>query len=390
MVISELCGRDARGNVLDIDHQAYADPTVYQAELEKIFHSGWVLVGLEVEIPNPGDYTTTWVADIPVIVCRDEAGELRVLENVCAHRGATVIRGRGNRKVFTCIYHQWSYTLDGQLKALPMEEGYRPERFSKGDYRLRAFPRVESFCGLIFAASDPDVPSIKEYLGAAGGEVSEILKGGELELLGMQRYTVGANWKLFVENTIDTYHAPLLHRAIQTNRGGYNFVPGMGRSHKLGNGHNMLKWALTARAKEFEPQKDLPLTRCLSRTEGWNRSINLFPNVLVLNFEDVLSVRRLVPKGPDKVEMHAYVLAHKGEPEAVKANRAWVMASQLGIAGVASLDDKIAMELVQQGAAGRLKKTILLRGDIDSDVGDLTEEQTLRGFWEHWVGVMER
>ena len=88
--------------------------------------------------------------------------------------------------------------------------------------------------------------------------------------------------------------------------------------------------------------------------------------------------------------MHAYVLAHKGEPEAVKANRAWVMASQLGIAGVASLDDKIAMELVQQGATGRLKKTILLRGDIDSDVGDLTEEQTLRGFWEHWVGTMER
>ena len=168
MVIGELCGRDSQGNVLNVDHRLYADPKVYEAELEKIFHSGWVLVGLEVEVPNPGDYTTTWLADIPVIVCRDETGKLRVLENVCAHRGAIVIRGQGNRKAFTCIYHQWTYTLQGDLKALPMEEGYRAERFCKSDYRLRQFPRVESFCGLIFAASDPRVPSLKEYFGPVG------------------------------------------------------------------------------------------------------------------------------------------------------------------------------------------------------------------------------
>jgi salicylate 5-hydroxylase large subunit len=87
---------------------AYTNPEVYQRELHRIFYSKhWNYVGLEAEIPNPGDFKRTSVGERSIVIARDTDGSVTGVENICAHRGAQFCRERfGNRKEFLCPYHQ--------------------------------------------------------------------------------------------------------------------------------------------------------------------------------------------------------------------------------------------------------------------------------------------
>jgi len=74
----------------------YTSPEIYALEKEKIFRKEWLCVGRMEEIERPGDYLTFRVADEPLLVCRDENGQLNAFYNVCRHRGTEVACGRGN------------------------------------------------------------------------------------------------------------------------------------------------------------------------------------------------------------------------------------------------------------------------------------------------------
>jgi phenylpropionate dioxygenase-like ring-hydroxylating dioxygenase large terminal subunit len=379
--------RDPQGSVLAVNHRVHADQEIYRLELDKIFGRLWILVGLDLEIPHPGDFKTTYIGEAPVVVVRDQAGRVRVFENVCVHRGTKLVRRvSGNAQAFKCMYHQWTYALDGRLIGVPLAQGYGPG-FVKENYSIPELPRVESFAGLIYASYDPDIMPLESYLGGFAPYAREIMHGGEVEFLGFQRYHVKSNWKLFVENTIDGYHPGLLHMPIMLDRNSYAYRPGVGKSAKFGHGHGLLQWPLT-RAAAYDPARDLPLTACLSRSEGWNYVSDIFPNTMLLQIEDILTVRQVVPRGPDAVDVITYNLAVRGETEEVKRHRALVVSAQFGIAGVASLDDKLVMEAAQAGAPARYTDTILLRGDLHASEGDLTEEVSLRGFYEGWVEAM--
>ena len=106
---------------------AYTDESLYRKELERFFYSGhWNYVGLEAEIPNPGDFKRTAVGERSVIMTRAEDETIHVIENVCAHRGMQFCRERsGNRKELVCPYHQWNYTLKGDLQGVPFRRGVK-------------------------------------------------------------------------------------------------------------------------------------------------------------------------------------------------------------------------------------------------------------------------
>jgi anthranilate 1,2-dioxygenase large subunit len=386
----ELVSCTANGSVYEVDHRIYIDEEIYRQEQSNIFGRLWVLVGLEVEIPNPGDFKTTHVGEVPVIVARDEKGVIRVFENVCLHRGAKLVRKNcGNATSLTCLYHQWTYGLDGRLLGVPMPGGF-PESFKKENYKLSELPRVATLSGLIFAAYDGTIPSLEDYTAGVAPVINEMMRGGAIELLGYADHRVKANWKLFVENTIDGYHPGLLHLPIQRNRMMASYRPRVGGGcTAFPNGNNVVKFPTTVvDEQEWDPANDLPSLLCKSRSGGWDYAVNIFPNTMVLQLGDMLLVRQLIPRGVGAVDVIAYDLAYIDDSEELKRHRARTISTQLGTAGVASVDDKCAMEAVQLTVGSTYRKTLLLRGEPEARDGDSTEELSLRGFYETWARML--
>ena len=128
----------AEGNAR-VPYRMFSDPDVYQAELSRIFLGPtWQYLALAGELPQPGDYLTTFVGETPVIVTRGHDGEIHAMVNRCAHRGNLVcLKRRGHADNLTCVYHAWRYDLEGNLDtspfgaALPARAGCRRASSSK-------------------------------------------------------------------------------------------------------------------------------------------------------------------------------------------------------------------------------------------------------------------
>ena len=98
----------------------YSSPAFLELEKDAIFRREWVCLGHVGEVAAPGDYFTTELVDEPLLVVRGDDGAVRVLSNVCRHRGNLVAAGKGNKRIFACAYHAWTYGRDGRLKTAPL------------------------------------------------------------------------------------------------------------------------------------------------------------------------------------------------------------------------------------------------------------------------------
>jgi phenylpropionate dioxygenase-like ring-hydroxylating dioxygenase large terminal subunit len=197
----------ARGHTLPATW--YADPEIFRREQARIFRRSWQYAGHLAQLAQPGDYFTADVGVIPVVVLRDQEGTLRAFVNVCRHRGHQVVRGRGSKKVLQCPYHAWTYGLDGSLRAAPRAD--RERHFDARAYPL--FPLAVGTWGpLIFVNPDPAAQPLAEALGDLPARVASL--GTDLNGLALrhrQEYHLAANWKVFVENSIECYHCPVAH-----------------------------------------------------------------------------------------------------------------------------------------------------------------------------------
>lgn len=149
----------------------YNDKKISDIEQERVFRGAvWNYLCLDVEVPNVGDYITTFAGETPVVVNRDADGELYAFENRCAHRGALIaLENKGNTESFQCVYHAWNYNRQGDLTGVAFEGGVKgkggmPASFCKEDHGPRKL-RIATFCGLVFGSFSDDVESIEEYLG---------------------------------------------------------------------------------------------------------------------------------------------------------------------------------------------------------------------------------
>jgi anthranilate 1,2-dioxygenase large subunit/terephthalate 1,2-dioxygenase oxygenase component alpha subunit len=207
--------------VCRVPYQVFTDQALYDLEQQSIFRGDtWHWVGLEAETPNAGDFKTNYIGDTPVVIIRD-AQTMKVFVNRCAHRGTTLcIDSRGNKSNFTCIYHNWSYDLDGNLQGVAFRHGVRgqgglPPDFDFAAHHLHRL-RVEVLNGLVFATFSAHVAPLRAWLGERMTQHIERLFSRPVRLLGSYTQYMHNNWKLYVENVKDAYHASLLHLFFTT------------------------------------------------------------------------------------------------------------------------------------------------------------------------------
>ncbi|MCW2759277.1 MAG: hypothetical protein JWO46_3023 [Nocardioidaceae bacterium] len=202
---------------ITVTRRVWSDDDLLDRELETIFATCWQYVGHESEIPEPGDYVVRKMGRNPVIMTRDENGEIRVHLNTCRHRGVPLCRAdSGNTSHFRCSYHGWTYANTGELRGVTFQRDvYGREGIDKTKLSLFAPAQVDSSHGLVFATWAPDAPPLSEYLGDIAWYLETVFdKYPEgLEVVGTPvRNVIKANWKTEGENISgDGYHTTVTH-----------------------------------------------------------------------------------------------------------------------------------------------------------------------------------
>jgi choline monooxygenase len=189
----------------------YRDPEVLEREQTRIFARTWQFAGHVSQLPGPGSYLTASAGVEPVLVLRDDDGELRAFRNVCRHRGSRLLSGSGDcGKAIRCRYHGWTYRFDGSLIGVP--EGRSIPGLDKS--ALGLFPaRVETLCGLVFVNLDVHATSLAEQV-AGLPERFERYGLDRLRVREEKPSTQPANWKIVVDNYLEGYHVPIAHPGL--------------------------------------------------------------------------------------------------------------------------------------------------------------------------------
>ena len=395
----------------EIPYAVYSDDEIYAQEQKQLFQgNAWNFLAMDIELPNSGDYKTMPVGDTPVIVVRDENGNINAMVNRCAHRGNLVcIEDHGNLNCLTCVYHNWTYDLEGNLATIAFERGIQgkggmAEDFDKSCHALQRL-RVESYCGLVFGTFSDEVPSLPDYFGPEMcGNIQRVL-GRDMELLGRFQHGLDGNWKLYMENVRDTYHATLLHSFMTTFR--LNRLSMKGAVEVSEGGLHHLTYSIRSKdddqgqynAKEIRAQKDDYALKAPELLESWQEFEcgttlaiqSLFPNFSIQQLSNVITIRLIVPKGPHQSELTWWVLGAVDDTAEQRAMR--IRQSNLvGPGGYIAMEDGAVVGWVKRGVKGaENQKSILAMGgrDVERISESRCNELAVRGFWQGWYRLME-
>lgn len=185
----------------------YHSEEFFTAERRGVFGLGWHLVATRARLERPGDFVSTDVAGLPVLV-RNEAGELRAFVNVCAHRQSLLEpAGCGHRDALRCRYHGWEYDAKGRVSRLPDGRSFKGLKVAGMGLRVL---RVETFGPLVYVGLSPDGPGLVEALGDLGDELRPFYER-PLRPVFERAAEYDVNWKVIVENAVESYHVPTVH-----------------------------------------------------------------------------------------------------------------------------------------------------------------------------------
>jgi salicylate 5-hydroxylase large subunit len=393
---------------------AYTREDLYKKELDRLFYNGhWCYVGLEAEIPNAGDFKRTVVGERSVIMVRDPEGHVNVVENVCAHRGMRFCRERnGHAKDFFCPYHQWNYSLKGDLQGVPFIRGVKqegkvnggmPKDFKVADHGLTKL-KVAVRGGVVFASFDHDVEPFEEFLGPTILKYFDrVFDGRKLEILGYRRQRIPGNWKLMQENIKDPYHPGLLHTWFST----FGLWRADNKSELKMDEHFRHAAMISTRGQggknadvvsgvdSFKDQMKVNDPRLLDIVpEPWWGGptavmTTIFPSVIIQQQVNSVSTRHIQPNGHGSFD---FVWTHFGfaddTPE--MKERRLIQANLFGPAGFVSADDGEVIEWSQEGFEQKpAHRTVIEMGGYDiADADHMVTETLIRGMYNYWRKVM--
>jgi anthranilate 1,2-dioxygenase large subunit len=398
-----------------VQYRLYHDPSIYEQEHERIFRGPtWSMLCLDAEIPNSGDFVATHVGQIPVVVNRMKSGAIGAFVNRCAHRGAEIVRepygNYGSAAGFTCIYHAWSYSEAGDLVGVPFRRGANGKGGMPPEFDMRAHGltklRVVAWNGIVFGSFSDAAEPIEDYLGEIIREHLGEIFSRPLKILGYQRQRVRANWKLYLENVRDAYHGSLLHEFNRTfglsrltqESGAY-----MDDRHR----HSLLfQYAgsddtTKARAAYASDQvqrsdylslNDTDIIRFVKENPRGitTRIISVFPNAVVNQISNCLAMRKVRLYSADEFEVIFTLFGYADDNEEMTAHRI-NQCNMVGPAGLISMEDAEALELVQRSTAPDQNRFgVIEMGGVGAikNLDTRVNEVPIRGFYSYYNELM--
>jgi phenylpropionate dioxygenase-like ring-hydroxylating dioxygenase large terminal subunit len=397
-------------DVTRIPYWVYKNEAVHKSEQEKIFGGpAWNYLCLDAEIPNRGDFRTTLVGEMPVIVVRGADDEIYAFENRCAHRGALIaLEDGGNAEDFSCVYHAWRYDLEGNLKGVAFQNGVNGQGGMADSFCMEAHGprklRTALVCGLIFASMDEDVAPIEEYLGDEILSRIERVLCKPVEVIGRFKQMLPNNWKLYFENVKDSYHASLLHVFFTTFR--INRLSQRGGVIVSETGAHHVSYSIIDQTEAASAEYDTEKLRAdkdgyvladpsmLDGVDEFNDGVTLqilsvFPGFVLQQIQNCLAIRQVLPKGMESTELNWTYIGFSDDSPALRKMRL-KQSNLIGAAGFVSMEDGAVGGFVQRGVACAAdEKAIVEMGGAGTEsVNYRATETSVRGFWKAYRSYM--
>jgi phenylpropionate dioxygenase-like ring-hydroxylating dioxygenase large terminal subunit len=307
--------------------RVFTDPAIFALEQATVFSRSWLYLGHRSQLVNPGDFVQTYAGTIPLILCLDEAGQLHAIANVCSHRGSRICQPEfGHADKFVCPYHNWVFDAHGDLVSVPRRAS---ADFDKSKWHLFRADRVAVYRGLIFATFSPQTVSLEEYLGEMKWYLDLLLSSGSAGTevsAGTHRSVIHCNWKIPAEQFgADNWHFQGVHGSM-AKLGRRNEDPNHEDSFHAWTtmGHMLicvapkteLPGAFTLYLNElFAKEQISQIQRRLLRC---SIIMTIFPNLSIVFFPGLCSIRVWHPRAPGKTELWSWALYNKDAPGYIK------------------------------------------------------------------------
>lgn len=394
--------------ISEVPFRVYTDQATYDREQDYLFQGPtWQYLCLEVELGEPGDFVSTTMGEVAVIVVRNTSGDINAFVNRCVHRGNLLCMERqGNAKKFSCMYHGWTYDLEGNLTGVAFERGVQNQGgmasdFRKDEHKLRRL-RVAVLGGVVFGSFSDAVPDLETWLGPDVTRGLLRVMNRTPYILGRSTQVLPNNWKLYFENVKDTYHASILHLFLTTFKINKLTMPGGVYINEDGGNHYSyveLDYAAESAAyKEAELRAEsgfrLQDNSVVDSIDEYGDGISVqiltvFPGMVLQQVRNTIAVRVLRPRGIDRTELEWIHLGFVGDDDAMTERRLR-QGNLIGPAGYVAMEDGFIGGFVQRAlhyndeGAG----IVMMGGHGTESQPFKTSEATIRGFWKHYRALM--
>ena len=272
----------------------YTSDAFHRREVANIFMRKWNLIGRADYWPNPGDYAAMSLVGVEYIVLRGRDGRLRAFANSCRHRGAKLLDDAGTCPRIVCPYHGWTYGLDGALEfANGMEQA---REFEPAAYGLSEV-RLETWAGFALVNFDPDCAPLAAYLGDLGDRLASYGLD-DMVTVKRQEFVIRTNWKSYVENSMESFHHPTVHRDSVNN-------PGIKKTVVIGapSQYVLVESDLGGKTRALlEGAEGFPRIPTLTGAAALgSQYLLVYPATMIGCDVDSMWFKQMVPEGPDRV-----------------------------------------------------------------------------------------
>lgn len=407
----------------------YSDADIYEQEMEKIFGRSWLFLAHECQLEKPGDFIRTFMGEDEVLVVRQKDNSVKAFLNTCTHRGNRLCKAdHGNSKTFVCNYHGWSFSFDGELTGVPLEEAAYQNKLDKSKFGMIEVAQIASYKGLIFATFDEQAPSLEESLGEMKWYMDVWLDAMPegTELIGTaMKVELPVNWKLAIENVSgDGYHLGWAHAGAMTVTAesglaglsvGNSDVDNASAVSVAGMNGNTVLAALDGKsgyafyneyqkAWDYLDENRATAVERLGKFRGekmWGSQLNMtiFPN---LQFLPGLNWFRVYhPKGPGKFEMWTWAMVDKEMSDELKQVILDNVSRTFGPAGMFDNDDGDNLQAATEQSRGWRSRQMDLytnmaiggehsREEMPGVISEgLVCEQNQRYVYRRWLEMMK-
>jgi phenylpropionate dioxygenase-like ring-hydroxylating dioxygenase large terminal subunit len=329
----------------------YTSEEFFAFEMESVFAREWLCLGHIRQLPENGTYFTAKIGDEPLVVTRDDDGQVHVMSAICQHRGYPIVEGSSGKIVsLRCPYHSWAYGLDGSLVAAPEMQRTCDLSALKRSTRLPPLS-VEVWNGLIFATMRPDPEPLAPTLAKLDEEIAEFDMASLVPMPDLEYPHQPWNWKGMHENALEPYHTSYVHK-------GYHEVAPASQasfySWDAGDGQIMHPTGFRVLDGGFNPtgRALFPVIAGLSeKARGRVLFASIPPTVFLAFMPDQVFLFHIFPERAEEITLRITWLF----PESTLADPffEWKYQSQTGANDILNQQDMVTNAAMQRGQRSR-------------------------------------